>query len=206
MKYTINDLKEGKVCVLNDGTIDELRDVFSFLDTDILISMPTTYTYYRVIINNKRSIMMSNNPIPLPIQSVKDFLVKELTFPRLMLVSGNNNIKSAVKRVVFIKKNNKYISWTLAETFDEAETETSTTDWDYAWELEDGNKITFPFLLRPEDAQRIINKLPNGQKLKLVNTWANNIVLGNHIIIDENTYKKLYTNPILKELLNEIFK
>ena len=55
-------------------------------------------------------------------------------YPKVMLVKGSSD--NWHKRVVIGEKNGKFISWTSAETMEEAETKTSTIAWRYAKEIE----------------------------------------------------------------------
>ena len=51
----------------------------------------------------------------------------------VMLVSDDKEIWD--KRVVFMKKNNRFIAWNRAETIEEAKIETAIARWKYAKEL-----------------------------------------------------------------------
>ena len=67
--------------------------------------------------------------IELPTESPKE----EKTFPRVMLV--NNGGKEWRKRVVFMKKCDRYLAWNKAETIEESESIYETYTWRYAKEL-----------------------------------------------------------------------
>ncbi len=58
-------------------------------------------------------------------------LVEENVYPRIMWVRSSID-SSAVKRVVFAHKQNKYISWNGATSFEEAESVVTTSFWDHA--------------------------------------------------------------------------
>lgn len=75
--------------------------------------------------------------IELPTESPKE---EENPFPRVMLVSDDGN--SWNKRVVFMKKCDKYISWIDAETIEESEIIYKTKYWRYAKELTEKVEIT----------------------------------------------------------------
>lgn len=74
----------------------------------------------------------------------KDFLKKynaevielpeENSFPRVMLVSDDGDAWN--KRVVFMKRCNRYLSWLKAETIEESEGVYEATAWRYAKEVE----------------------------------------------------------------------
>ena len=65
---------------------------------------------------------------------------EEKQFPRVMLVSDDGN--SWNKRVVLMKKCDKYISWVDAETIEESEIIYKTKYWRYAKELTEKVEIT----------------------------------------------------------------
>ncbi len=59
---------------------------------------------------------------------------------KVMLVSGNE--MDWYKRVVFMEKNNYFISWDSAETIEDAESRVTTMNWKYAKELPKEIKVT----------------------------------------------------------------
>jgi len=61
-------------------------------------------------------------------------LPEENSFPRVMLVSDDGD--SWYKRVVFMKRCNRYLSWLKAETIEESEGVYEATAWRYAKEVE----------------------------------------------------------------------
>ena len=74
--------------------------------------------------------------IELPTESPKE----EKQFPRVMLVSDDGN--SWHRRVVFMKRCGRYISWIDAETVEESESIYKTTSWRYAKELIEKVELT----------------------------------------------------------------
>jgi hypothetical protein len=201
-KYTIQDLSKGKVAVTNDGTLEQLRKVVKLAFPLDSIFLTGTCKYYQKWKSYKWCGIETTD---LPIQSVKDFLDQEKTYPRVMWVS-DNDLKRAVKRVVFAHKREKYIAWTDGETLEEVENILDTTYWRYAWELEE--QTIFPFSLQPQDAQSIIDIACNDWKEKLSNSWASSIVLKKPIEISEEKYSEMYKacTQDQKELFNKIFK
>ena len=115
-------------------------------------------------------------------------LVSEKKFPRVMLVSNYNDITSGKKRVVFMKKNNIYLSWEYAETMEEAEKITNAASWEYAWEVEEYKPSRFPFSLSPEKAKEIIDIACHSWKTSLTKRWGADIILNKNIIIEEKEY------------------
>ena len=65
---------------------------------------------------------------------------EENSFPRVMLVSDDGD--SWYKRVVFMKRCNRYLSWVEAETIEESEDIYEATSWRYAKELPEKVEIT----------------------------------------------------------------
>ena len=65
---------------------------------------------------------------------------EEKQFPRVMLVSDDGN--SWNKRVVFMKKCDRYLAWFNAETIERAEFIYGVSDWSYAKELPEKVEIT----------------------------------------------------------------
>ncbi len=134
--YTIKDLSEGKCAVINDGTLEELREVLALAFRDRRIADGTGKYYY----DYENGIWDSGNLNikNLPTQSVKDFLKK---YPRVMWVSDLKDFSAALKRVVFVEKNGKFITWD-AETIGQAEASCTTTHWGYAKDIEEPKEYT----------------------------------------------------------------
>ena len=61
-------------------------------------------------------------------------LPEENSFPRVMLVNNGGN--EWHKRVVFMKKCNRYLAWNKAETIEESESVYEVIPWRYAKEVE----------------------------------------------------------------------
>ena len=100
------------------------------------------FRFYGVIneeFNNyrKKSIDLHGAEIiHLPTESPKE----ENTFPRVMLVS-DDGIKWC-KRVVFMKKRDRFLAWFSAETIEESESIYETYTWRYAKELPEKVELT----------------------------------------------------------------
>ena len=65
---------------------------------------------------------------------------EEKTFPRAMLVSDYGDYW--YKRVVFMKKCNRYLAWNKAETIEESESVYEVIPWRYAKELPEKVELT----------------------------------------------------------------
>lgn len=61
-------------------------------------------------------------------------------YPKIMEVSDCG--KKWLKRVVFMEKGGRFIAWSGAETFEEAEDVTSPYDWEYAREVQEPREIS----------------------------------------------------------------
>lgn len=91
-----------------------------------------SYIYYGVIdgrFDDYRLEYVKGKKVP--IKTLEECMTK---FPRVMLVS--NSIGSEwTKRVVIAYKNNRYIAWINATSFEDAESVTTTCTWKYATEI-----------------------------------------------------------------------
>ena len=67
-------------------------------------------------------------------------LPEENSFPRVMLVSDDGDYW--YKRVVFMKKCDRFLAWDDAETVEESESVFGQTAWNYAKEIEEPKEIT----------------------------------------------------------------
>lgn len=170
------------------------------------------YVYYGVDktgdFNNRHLDQITNTRTKILTLEEAIVLVAKKEFPRVMLVSDINNITSGKKRVVFMKKNDKYIAWSNAETLEEAEERTDTRAWPYAWELEEYKPSRFPFNLSPENAQEIISIACDIWKDILFDKWGKNIILRRDSVITEEEYNDMYKacNTNQKKLFDKIFK
>ena len=160
-KKLIQRLRNGKIAVENDGTIEDLQQVLAeAFPTDDSRPTGTWDSYFRL----EKNCWVGNSTTNLPSYSVKDFFKdakQEKTFPRVMLVSDTNSKKKAVKRVIFMIKNGKYLGWLSANTIEESERVTETFSWPYAWEVKEQ---TFPITI----TEKQYNSLTNEQK-ELIN-------------------------------------
>lgn len=75
-KFTIADLRNGKVAVINDGTLEELREVLR-LAFPIDRATVEGWDKYYYALDNKGIWTSEIEKTTLPTQSVKDFLKKE---------------------------------------------------------------------------------------------------------------------------------
>lgn len=70
MKYTIEDLRNGKCAVKNDGTLEELRKVLKMAFPDDILTAGKSNYYFA----DSMDYWCGNSETNLPVQSVKDFL------------------------------------------------------------------------------------------------------------------------------------
>lgn len=71
----------------------------------------------------------------LTLQEAKD-LVQENQYPKVMWVSDYEDFSWQSKRVVFMEKNGKFLSWANVETIEDAENVLDVVRWDYAKDIE----------------------------------------------------------------------
>lgn len=148
--YTIKDLSEGKVAVVNDGTIEQLATVLKAAFPNDIISLGGDYKYY-LQSSNISSWWCRRRDTDLPTQSVKEFI---------------KQIKT--------------------ENMDDSR---------------------FPFKLKVNDAQTIIDWACSNWREKLVVRWAKQMLIDKIVVIEEPFYKemrKACTNE-QHELFDEIF-
>ena len=83
MMYTIQDLREGKCAVINDGTLDELKKVMRLAFPDDPGPILGTLRYYFPYKQGMNVKGGGNQDTDLPKQSVKDFLKNNFTIEDL---------------------------------------------------------------------------------------------------------------------------
>lgn len=102
--YTIQDLKDGKVEVINDGTVKELNRVLKSAFPNCYESSGT----YRFYVASGSQNGWRGSPVSLlPTQSVKDFLVQlpkeepthRIEFPKVGVISDPDRIRKLFDRV-----------------------------------------------------------------------------------------------------------
>ena len=163
----IKQLREGTIALKNDGTLDELRKVLKYAFPKYGETNGSFKYYYK----REDCAWEYSNETNLPTHSVKEFLKPENEYPKVMKVSmlpikTKEDLDYTINRVVFMKKNNKFIVWGVATTFEKAEYETETFAWNYAvdldWQPEEEKK---PLKLTME---QIAEKF-NAERIEIVN-------------------------------------
>ena len=96
--FTIEDLKQGKCAVINDGTLEELREVLKLAFPNSS-STDGLYKFYYARYNAWNCV----DSCSLPTQSVKDFLIKELKRGDLVWVSDNDPNERGDQRISLAK-------------------------------------------------------------------------------------------------------
>ena len=166
----IKQLREGTIAVKNDGTLDELNKVLRYAFPNDNTKSSGNRKYYFKHDADENIWDWSNNTY-LPSYSVKEFLKPENEYPKVMKVSllpikTKQDFKNANKRVVFMKKNDRFIAWFDADTIEKSENITSTTNWNYAVDLDwQPEEETKPLKLTME---QIAEKF-NAEKIEIVN-------------------------------------
>ena len=165
----IKQLREGTIAVKNDGTVYELNKVLKYaFPNDALVSSGFTKYYFASEDKNSWSLYYTTN---LPSHSVKEFLKPESEYPKVMRVSDipiktKEQFENAGTRVVFMKKNDRFIAWTNSKTIEHSEYEVATYPWNYAVDLDwQPEEETKPLKLTME---QIAEKF-NAEKIEIVN-------------------------------------
>lgn len=165
----IKQLREGTIAVKNDGTLDELNKVLRYaFPNDVSVSKGFTKYYF---VSEDKNYWSLHDTTNLPSHSVKEFLKPENEYPKVMKVSEKpiktkEEFKNAITRVVFMKKNDRFIAWTKAETIEHSEYEIETHAWNYAVDLDwQPEEETKPLKLTME---QIAQKF-NAEKIEIVN-------------------------------------
>ena len=165
----IKQLREGTIALKNDGTLDELREVLKCAFPKEMTNPQGVLNYYYKRPYHDEWIGIDYTH--LPSHSVKEFLKSENEYPKVMKVSDNpiktkEDFKNANKRVVFMEKCGKFITWYDADTIEKSENIISTTYWNYAVDLDwQPEEETKPLKLTME---QIAEKF-NAEKIEIVN-------------------------------------
>ena len=165
----IKQLREGTIALKNDGTLDELNKVLRYaFPNDVSVSKGFTKYYF---VSQDKNYWSLFDTTDLPSHSVKEFLKPESEYPKLMKVSDKpiktlEDFENARTRVVFMKKNDRFIAWYDSITLEEAENETETFTWNYAVDLDwKPEEETKPLKLT---MKQIAEKF-NAEKIEIVN-------------------------------------
>ena len=102
--FTIEDLKQGRCAVINDGTLEELREVLKLAFPNDSLEV-VGFSNYRLFSAStlERGKWAYRTIEDLPTQSVKDFLTKELKRGDLVWVSDNDPDKRDTKAIYITK-------------------------------------------------------------------------------------------------------
>ena len=184
-KKLIKKLRKGTIAVVNDGTLEELREVLRYAFPKDMANPHGVLNYYYKRPYHDEWLGIVNTH--LPTHSVKEFLTQEKQimnavvninpdtseneYPKVMKVSNkpietSEDFKNANTRVVFMEKCGKFIAWLHVNTIEKSENVTSTAVWNYAvdlyWQPEEEKK---PLKLTME---QIAEKF-NVEKIEIVN-------------------------------------
>ena len=165
----IKQLREGTIALKNDGTLEDLREVLKYAFPEDITNSEGNYKYYykRPYYNEWGCSDIINSQT----HSVKEFLKPDNEYPKVMKVSNQpiktkEDFKNANKRVVFMEKCGKFITWYDADTIEKSENITSTVSWNYAVDLDwQPEEETKPLKLTME---QIAQKF-NAEKIEIVN-------------------------------------
>ena len=138
--FTIEDLKQGKCAVINDGTLEELREVLrlAFPNSN---STGGLYKFYYARYNAWDCV----DNCSFPTQSVKDFLIKELKRGDLVWVSDNDPNKRDTKAIYITKAEGANYPYITVAKSDEdnyhAGNRFSTGEYLYATKVEEPKEV-----------------------------------------------------------------
>ena len=116
--FTIEDLKQGRCAVINDGTLEELREVLKLAFPKDEGIVCTNYEFYLVNRRNK-TVWVYKNSTKLPTQSVKDFLTVELKRGDLVWVSDNDPDERDLQLIFLTKVDEAKYPFICVEESDE---------------------------------------------------------------------------------------
>ncbi len=88
MKYTIEDLRNGKCAIENNGTSEELKKIIKLAFPYSTVPSGTSRYYYKHYYSKSWDYDVKTN---LPIQSVKDFLEPEFVWGERIGYMGSDN-------------------------------------------------------------------------------------------------------------------
>ena len=121
--FTIEDLKQGKCAVINDGTLEELHKVLrlAFPDSILDVSGGCRHYFLDKKLKNEEEIYVwdLDENTDLPTQSVKDFLIKELKRGDLVWVSDRDPNKRDLQLIFLTKVDGAKYPFICVEESDE---------------------------------------------------------------------------------------
>lgn len=116
--FTIEDLRQGRCAVINDGTLEQLREVLrsAFPNDKSVVESYIGYKYFSAMDENCWDCW---NQITLPKQSVKDFLYKDLKRGDLVWVSDNDPDERDLQLIFLTKVDGAKYPFICVEESDE---------------------------------------------------------------------------------------
>ena len=142
--FTIEDLSKGNCAVINDGTLEELREVLKLAFPNDEGIVCVNYEFYFVS-RSHNTVWVYGNSTNLPTQSVKDFLIKELKRGDLVWVSDNDPNKRDTKAIYITKAEGANYPYITVAKSDEdnyhAGNRFSTGEYLYATKVEEPKEV-----------------------------------------------------------------
>ena len=142
--FTIEDLKQGRCAVINDGTLEELSEVLRLAFPNDGSYIRGEYKFYSMNPDNSNE-WYPYDVISLPTQSVKDFLTKELKRGDLVWVSDNDPNKRDTKAIYIAKAEGANYPYITVAKSDEdnyhAGNRFSTGEYLYATKVEEPKEV-----------------------------------------------------------------
>lgn len=147
--FTIEDLKQGRCAVINDGTLEELREVLKLAFPDSILDVAGGGRYYFLDkkLKNEEEIYVwdLDKNTNLPIQSVKDFLTKELKRGNLVWISDANPEERDEQRIFLAKIDSSTYPFVCVSSGEEDSFKRglsfSTVNFKYATKVEEPKEV-----------------------------------------------------------------
>lgn len=221
MKYTIQDLAEGKCAVKNDGTLEELKKVIMRAFPEDRDVPKGTFQFYYAS-QKARSGWNCSSSTDMPYQSVKDFLEEEFVLPERWCIKRNPKnymiVNEWMNKHHNVGKNDlslycdpsgyvNNVNTSKVDTGDKDGPFTEITFEQFKKHIMKQTSTRFPFKLTYENAKRIIDVACSNWKEKLSKEWGPQFLLNDYIGINEAFYKEMRNacNKQQNEVFDDIF-
>ena len=141
--YTIEDWKNGKCAVINDGTVAELNEFLKLAGVECVVV--GNYVFYWA----KKDYYDCGDSTELPTQSVKDFLKPQLKRGDMVWVSDvsvEDAIKNKSERIFLVEIEGAKLPFRCVAEYDNDDFKNGNTfdvaPWNYAVPVQEENEVT----------------------------------------------------------------
>lgn len=154
--FTIEDLSLGKCAVINDGTVEELREVLKLAFPNDSSIVRGDYKFY--LIDDINSVeWYATDRTQLPTQSVKDFLKHKLKRGDLVWVSDTDPNERGLQLIYLTKVDGAKYPFICVEEGDEGlfhdGLKFETTKYKYATKVEEPKEVVMTI----EEIEKALN-------------------------------------------------